>query len=142
MTAGGCAPPHPSREGRGCPACGARGRRVSPQTPRALVRPEALETLPPEGIAFCATPACPVVYHDGAWCASVEALRVPVFEKQAAGDRLVCYCLEIRESALDDRPGDHLARIRALIASGRCACELRNPAGRCCLARVEALAKR
>lgn len=63
---------------------------------------------------------------------------MPVFCKEPAGDRIVCYCLDIREQEIPaaKSTGERsliFRRVRTLVREHRCACELRNPHGSCCL---------
>jgi len=68
-------------------------------------------------------------------------VRVPIWQKQSPGDRMICYCFGENEadiSAEIQRTGESHAveRVRAHISAGRCACEVRNPRGACCLGDV------
>jgi hypothetical protein len=100
-------------------------------TLRALLVPAALERLDSGEWRFCATGECEVVYFGHEQRFRPDDVTVPVFQKEPAGHRLVCYCLGLTED--DAEIGGAGVRIRALVKSGRCACELRNPQGRCCL---------
>lgn len=65
-------------------------------------------------------------------------LRVPVWQKHPPGSRLICYCFGENEASMAQEFAekgrcDASARIREHIAAGRCACEVRNPRGACCL---------
>jgi hypothetical protein len=66
---------------------------------------------------------------------------------ERTGARLVCYCFGENEADIRREIEEHGAsraveRVRAHIAAGRCACELRNPRGVCCLGDVIAAVKR
>lgn len=69
-------------------------------------------------------------------------------EKLPLGTRPICYCLgETEEEGIRakvEATGQSRAteRIRAHIAAGRCACDVRNPRGRCCLGDVIATTER
>lgn len=124
-----------------CPACGRTGREVGLITLKALLRSEALARLDAGSYRFCATPKCPVVYFRGDDVFRREDVGTPVFQKEPGGGRVVCYCLgigedEIRqEAAVLGRP-TAADRIKALVQSTRCACDVRNPQGSCCLGNV------
>src|SRR5438105_12140623 len=83
-----------------CPRCGQPGRRVERITLKALLTPDALARLLPVPYRFCATPACDVVYFGPESIFLGEDLTVPVFQKERAGDRTVCYCFDVTESDL------------------------------------------
>ncbi len=131
-----------------CPTCGTHGRPVDTVTLKSLLRPDALVRLDPQaGHRFCGTSACPVVYW---WAADhfVETeLRVPVFQKRTADPLLVCYCFGFTEKDVE-RDARQLGRssvldtIRQHVVASRCACELQNPQGTCCLGNVSAVADR
>lgn len=97
---------------------------------------------------FCADPGCDVVYfaEDGRIYRTAD-VRVKVWQKEPLGARIVCYCFgeneaDIRaeiETAGKSEAGN---RVRAHIAAGRCACEVRNPRGACCLGDVAAAVRR
>lgn len=82
---------------------------------------------------FCANPACEIVYFgdDGSRLLAAQ-LRTRVGNKQATGDALLCYCYGV---TLDDVRNDPAIRdfVIAETRLGHCACETRNPSGRCCL---------
>lgn len=129
-----------------CPTCGHPGREIQRITLKALLRPEALARLGPEEHRFCATADCPVVYFQDAEGFRREDLLVPVFQKEAEGGRTVCYCFGISEDEIRREVetfgfSASAHRIKMLVRSGRCACEVRNPQGTCCLGNVIALVR-
>jgi len=126
-----------------CPASGTRSKQVEMLTVKSLVRhlPFALAFTQ---YYFCDAPDCDVVYFP----ANPQApsfrradLLVPVGVKERSDAALVCYCFgvtkgEIREEI--QRTGKSTApeRIKAEVKADRCACELKNPSGKCCLGNV------
>ncbi|MBI5503758.1 MAG: (2Fe-2S)-binding protein [Deltaproteobacteria bacterium] len=90
---------------------------------------------------YCATEACPVVYYGrGGVVLGRQHVRVPVNAKDSGADVPLCYCFaHTRRSVaekMDAREGPTSALIAREIEAGNCACELRNPTGRCCLGDV------
>jgi len=139
-----CCPPRREPRAGSCPKCGHAGREVERITLKALLRSDALARLGPEEHLFCATHECPVVYFQNAEVFRREDVLVPVFQKEVEGGRTVCYCLEISENQIRreiEASGfsSSTDRIKVLVGSGRCACELRNPQGTCCLGNVAAM---
>ena len=125
-----------------CPQSGTKGSAVELLTVKALLRESALRVVREGPYRFCADPSCAVVYFDNEGHVFSEAdLRVPVWQKQRLGARMLCYCfgedeaLMARELAETGRC-DASLRVRHHIAAGRCACETRNPRGTCCLGDV------
>jgi len=99
--------------------------------------------LSPAEYRFCPTASCRVVYFALASLYHCEDLTVPVFQKEAAGNRTVCYCFDTTETdvrcEIQGSTSAASARITALVKAGRCACEVRNPQGTCCLGNVNAV---
>lgn len=111
-------------------------------TVKALLCETALRTIDGGPYRFCADPTCAVVYfHDEAHVFNTADLRVPVWQKQPAGARRICYCFDENEAAMarefaETGRCDATLRVRNHVAAGRCACEVRNPRGACCLGDV------
>lgn len=134
-----------------CPHCDTRGSAVEGLAVKASLTESALGAVNAGPYRFCAEPSCAVVYFsDGGQLFDTTALRVPVWQKQPAGARTICYCFGENEVSMarefkETGRCDASLRVRDHIAAGRCACEVRNPRGVCCLgdvlkavARVEA----
>lgn len=149
-----CAPSKPGSQplaARACPDCGRPGRAVSFTTVQSQVA-LSLRELALAAYHFCGTPGCAVVYFASAaqGCAqgqsaiTREQLRERVFQKESADNVLVCYCFRysVGDIQRSDRAGRCaiLADIMAGTQQGQCACELRNPQGRCCLGNVRRVA--
>jgi len=64
-----------------------------------------------------------------------------VFQKETRGARTVCYCFaitekDIRRELLETGHSSASEHITALVKADRCACEVKNPQGSCCLGNV------
>ena len=131
-----------------CPSCSARATPVEVSTLKALLTPEALGQLLLGSFHFCANPACDTVYFsDGGQLFQTRDLRVAVWQKERPGARTICYCFGENEAAMQQEVDEHgvtsaVARVRRHIADRRCACDVRNPRGVCCLGDLMATAKR
>jgi hypothetical protein len=131
-----------------CGTCGKRGAAVQLQTVKALLTETALRRVQLTRYRFCASPACEVVYFgDVGDRFETHDLRVAVWHKNPFGARLLCYCFAetegvIRAEILERGRSQAVQRIREHIAAQRCACDIRNPRGVCCLADVIAAVKR
>jgi hypothetical protein len=147
--------PRPAATTARCPVSRTTGKAVDLQAVKALLREQPLSRLSAVRHHFCADPSCDVVYFDtGGSVYRRDDLRVPVWEKEPFGARMICYCFGENEADMQAEiaatgTSDVVARIRAHIAARRCACEVRNPRGVCCLgdviaavARVRVLAER
>lgn len=111
---------------------------------KAVLRPKALATLSGLGHRFCPTASCPIVYFSDGEAFSTDDVSVPVFQKEGVGQRTVCYCFQITETDLRrgiETTGESTAskRVAAHVKAGRCACEIKNPQGTCCLGNISAV---
>ncbi|MFQ5696359.1 MAG: hypothetical protein ACE5HB_10250 [Terriglobia bacterium] len=126
-----------------CPACGSRSKQVELLTVKALVRQLPFE-MPPAQFYFCETPGCAVVYFPFDSSAPLfrrDDLLVRVGVKEEQEPLPVCYCFgvtrsDIREEVQRTGKSVALARIKAEVKAGNCACEVKNPSGKCCLGNV------
>lgn len=134
-----CCPPPVAQTTRTCPACAGQTLAVDLATIKALLTPQALARVQMVTFRFCPEATCDAVYvSDTGQAFGVNDLRVPVWQKQPPGERTLCYCFGENERDLQrevDVCGstDVLVRVRAHIAERRCACDVRNPRGACCL---------
>lgn len=131
-----------------CPRCGATGHEVERETVGAMVTLTVhAAALTQKTYRYCATPACPVVYYgaDGPVLARQD-LRVPVNAKDESLDVPLCYCFghtrrSIRAEIAATGRSTASSTITGEIKTGHCACEVKNPSGRCCLGDVRAYEK-
>lgn len=131
-----------------CRVCQTKGQPVEELTVKALLTAVALRRFEPGSYHFCPDPACAVVYFSDAGAVfTKDETRVPIWHKEPPGGRMICYCFDETETAIavEFRETGHahaVERVRAHIAAGRCACEVRNPRGACCLGDVIAAVER
>ena len=91
---------------------------------------------------FCPDEQCSVVYFgQNGTIFTTSDVRDPIWQKEPPGRRTVCYCFGENEADIAaeiERQGqfDAVQRVRMHIAAVRCACEIRNPRGACCLGDV------
>lgn len=143
-----CEAPKPTSEGQTpCPRCGAVGRPVRDETIQALLKPGLAASLLGVERRFCRTPSCDVLYYgaDGRFVEK-SAATVRVGLKETEDPVPLCYCFnfsradvhrEVAETGACTIP----ARIAAEVRAGRCACEVKNPSGTCCLGEVNKAVK-
>lgn len=129
-----------------CPQCGRPGRLVERITVKAMLRPQALMRLSAPEHRFCSTALCPVVYFGIEEVFEREEVVVPVFQKEPAGDRTVCYCFavsegDIRRELVATGHSPAVDHITSMVKAERCACEVKNPQGSCCLGNVATATK-
>lgn len=127
-----------------CPITATAGTPVSLQTVKAMLTDASLRRLAPTTYYFCAEPSCDVVYFSRQGeCYSKGDLRIPVWQKEPAGSRLLCYCFGESEQTIAAEivatgSSNAMDRVKEYIRSRGCACNIRNPRGICCLADLKA----
>jgi hypothetical protein len=126
-----------------CPVNGARSKQVDMLTVKSLVRQLPLG-MPNTQYYFCEAPGCDAVYFPLDTQAPLfrrEDLVVRVGAKEIEDPLLVCYCFGFTRQDIWDEirsagKSTVAKRITAEVEAGRCACEVRNPSGKCCLGDV------
>ncbi len=133
-----------------CPNCRNAGRTVERRTVFQVLKPDLFGRLENREFYFCQATSCPVVYYstDGEVEFSTEDLRVKVGVKmKGEPSAQICYCFGYTEKMITDQlraTGQTTIpeKITELTKTGMCACEVRNPAGVCCLGNVNKAVKR
>lgn len=131
-----------------CSACQTKDLAVEELTVKALLTELALRRFEPGSYRFCPEASCAVVYFsETGFAFARDDTRVPVWQKKPSDRRLICYCFDETEAAIavelrDAGDSQAVERIRAHVAAQRCACEVRNPRGTCCLGDLIAAVER
>jgi hypothetical protein len=131
------------RERSGSPAicCPGNGRPAAPvqlRTVKAMLQPTALRRIGREQHYYCTDARCAIVYFSESGARyGVDDVAVALADKQPGPPRLVCYCFGYVEAlpavANGGAEPEVLGAIRAHVKAGQCACDVKNPSGRCCL---------
>lgn len=124
-----------------CPKCGNKGKVVKPVTLRALLKDEFVGQVSDADYRFCHGQGCDVVYFGHDQTFTTAQLKVSVGVKEAAGERLLCYCFvhaiaTIKEELRAKGRSDAVDDIRRRVKDAGCGCEVTNPSGSCCLGTV------
>lgn len=131
-----------------CPVNGARSKQVSMLTVKSLVRQLPLG-MPDTQYYFCDSSDCEVVYFPldlQAPSFRRSDLSVRVGAKETADPIPICYCFGFtRRDIWDEIRATGRSTVRERIAleieAGRCACDIKNPSGKCCLGDVTRAAR-
>jgi hypothetical protein len=124
---------HPTPERHVCPANGRVYREVSVKTIMHHIKEPWAWEEKSQRYYFCEDPECEVVYF-GQDNSIIErsALRTKVGIKEKSLSALVCYCFGVSYGEASKKPG-----IKQFVTEKTrndiCACETRNPSGKCCL---------
>ncbi len=116
-----------------CPVHGQSCPPVSRTTVLHHLRQPWQVTLTEQLYYFCDDPECAVVYF-GADDSTIrqDAVRTTVGAKSQDDEALLCYCFGVsRAEARDHQAAKDFVVEQTRL--GACACETRNPSGRCCL---------
>jgi len=131
-----------------CPTNGRRSKRVDTLTVKSLVRKLPLG-MPNTQYYFCDASDCELVY----FALDAEAPRfrrkdlvVRVGAKETADPIPICYCFgftrqDIWDEIHETGKSTVAERITTEVEAGQCACEVRNPSGRCCLGDITRITK-
>jgi hypothetical protein len=122
---------------------GARSKQVDMLTVKSLVRQLPLGMLKTQ-YYFCEAPGCDAVYFPLDAQAPLFRhgdLIVRVGSKETADPIPVCYCFGFNRENIQDEIAETGwstigERITAEVKAGNCACEVKNPSGKCCLGSV------
>jgi hypothetical protein len=123
-----------------CPANGTRSKQVDILTVKSLVRQIPLG-MPNTQYYFCEAPECDAVYfplHKEAPLFRRTDLFVRVGAKETEDPIPVCYCFgftrrDIENEVAETGRSTVVDRIKTEVKRGSCACEVKNPSGKCCL---------
>src|SRR5258708_33241669 len=131
-----------------CPGNGARSKQVDIITVKSLVRQLPLG-MPNTQYYFCEAPGCDAVYFPQDTHAPIFRrgdLIVRVGRKETADPIPVCYCFGFTRQDIWDEirstgKSTVAERITEEVEADRCACEVKNPSGKCCLGDVTRAAR-
>jgi hypothetical protein len=126
-----------------CPVNGARSKQVDILTVKSLVCQLPLG-MPQAQYYFCEAQDCDVVYFALDSQAPIfrrADLLVRVGVKETADPIPVCYCFGFTRGNIHDEIAETgrstiAERITTEVKAGNCACEVKNPSGKCCLGSV------
>jgi len=126
-----------------CPVNGARSKQVEMLTVKSLVRHIPIGILN-DKFYFCEARDCDVVYFPFDPQAPTfrrQDLVVRVGAKETADPIPICYCFGFTRKDIEDEIAASgrstvAERISAEVKQGNCACEVKNPSGKCCLGDV------
>jgi hypothetical protein len=131
-----------------CPVSGVRCKQVNMLTVKSLVRELPL-VMPNTRYYYCEDQECDAVYFPLDPESPIfyrEELNVRVGAKEKADPIPVCYCFgfsrkDIQYEIAETGCSTVGERIAAEVKAGNCACEVKNPSGKCCLGSVAQIAR-
>lgn len=124
-------PPFPKKHR--CPLDGKEYSQVSTSTIKHHIKAPWSWQAKDQGYYFCSDPDCPVVYFgEDNSVIEQDSVRTRIGTKEKPAEALVCYCYGVTRQEAENTP---LIRQFVIAETKRqqCACEARNPSGKCCL---------
>lgn len=138
--------PTPSRAE--CPVSKTLSRKVQRRTLEHLLKPERVGSMANVQYYYCTEPNCNVVYFSNETVPyfTVDDVSVKVLAKDNGDDVNVCYCFNwtrarIKEEITSTGKSTASLQIAKEVKAGKCACDIKNPKGECCLGDVNAFIK-
>jgi len=130
-----------------CSGCGEVGRIVARQTVAHHVKSQKLAEIKSDEYKFCPSEKCPTVYYSvSGEVFTTGDLRELVTSKSSGDYRPLCYCFGftegfVREEVERTGASSVPAQVSQFIKEKLCVCEIRNPAGACCLGEINRTVK-
>lgn len=124
-----------------CPSCGSVGHSVQHRTLYHHVSADHIHRVKQQSYWFCNSAKCEVVYYNGFGdLFRTYEVREVISSKSEENVFPLCYCFGFSSKHIRNRVQSNLTKasdiIRDFIRAGICECEIRNPAGKCCLGTV------
>lgn len=122
-----------------CPSCHARAKGVGLTTLLHQVKAPLNQSLSDQAYFFCAQVDCETVYFTlNGLRFNREQICGSVGQKSLDPERTLCYCFDITAAMVSDEirlEGNSSSKAFVVEQTKlkNCACDLRNPSGRCCL---------
>ncbi len=125
-----------------CPACDQSSLPVSRQTMLHQVQFPDNQSLPEGDYGFCSNKDCTAGYFSS----SIVIPKIQLRTFQSEQIAMLCHCFDISESVYRTALSNGTSKaMKAFVVQqtkeGLCACESRNPSGRCCLASFRQIEK-
>ena len=130
-----------------CPKCKEKGKFIDTITLKSLLIPFAMKRLDSSHkYQFCRIADCPIVYFNESVSFSKDDLTVEVFQKENSDSTPTCYCFgynrkDITGDVIQNGKSTIKEEVTQYVKDNKCACELRNPQGSCCLGNIGQVAK-
>lgn len=131
-----------------CSDCDTQGQTVKIRTIKQWLITSLVPDVPELSFCFCRTKECSTVYfsEDNSVQYKKEQLRYRVGLKESSSPIPLCYCFGVTDEMIlkeikKTGKSSFSTWIAAETKKGNCACDVRNPTGRCCLAEVKSVEK-
>jgi len=118
-----------------CKTCGVKGAAVPAKTLRFHLKAPWNHPLPYLYYHFCGNPHCQVIYFDEKGV-PLNKDKIKESSHFFAPNPTLCHCFNITQSDIQNQaePGTLKNYVIEQTKQKNCACEIKNPSGKCCLA--------
>ncbi|MBI4972731.1 MAG: copper chaperone Copz family protein [Candidatus Omnitrophica bacterium] len=127
-----------------CPGCSSKGHDVKVKTIKHWLVTHLVPEMPVIPFYFCKTRNCPVVYFSADYSKKYTKgdIRYRIGFKENTPPMPVCYCFGVTEEMIlkeiqETGKSSYSTWIAKEVKDGNCACDARNPKGRCCLGDIK-----
>jgi len=126
-----------------CPICNNKAKDVSPITLSHIIRKDYQKQISSlKGFYYCKTIDCEVVYFKGNELINQDKLIKEVGLKIWASVSTICYCFNWTKEKMEEEfstfgETNAIKDISSKMTTDKCACEVNNPSGTCCLKDVK-----
>jgi hypothetical protein len=131
-----------------CPISKTSSRKVQRRTLEHLLKPDRVGSIQNVQYYYCTEQTCKVVYFSNQSVPyfTVDDVNVKVFAKDKGDDVNVCYCFDwtrgrIKEQIAQTGKSTASLEIAKEVKASKCACDIKNPKGECCLGDVNSVVK-
>lgn len=126
-----------------CPCCKSEGKKVMAKTVLSIIKCCPKGFMKREYYFLCPSPNCEVLYYDSSYesIAKKSDSTIRVGFKEREGPHSICYCFgHTAESIANEIQSTGATKvidsIKKEVKAGRCACDVKNPKGSCCMGDV------
>jgi hypothetical protein len=121
-----------------CPLCNNMAKNISKVTLESFLKEEEQnKLLSLEGFYFCKTSSCKVIYFRKELIFKDKHLTKEIGLKDWTNPSTVCYCFNWTVEKIQKDISCVISDIKSQMNTDKCACEISNPSGSCCLKDVK-----
>lgn len=131
MSCNCCSTSNISKGIKECPLCRSESEKVGEKTVLSLLKEENQDLIDSQEMHYCNNPDCDLVYFSGNQTFYKNDLKINI-------DDNVCFCFDISKAEIEKDGKDKvLDKIKTNMKNIGCSCDIKNPAGKCCMAQIE-----
>jgi hypothetical protein len=129
-----------------CISCKKISQKIQYKTILMMLKYQQIKTAKIDEYFYCTNPNCDVVYFSNQYRLVFykEDIRIRIGIKETEEPKTVCYCFDITKKQITDElkltgKSSITNFITEKIQNKLCACNIKNPSGKCCLGKIKEL---